>query len=210
MKVWSPWNRPVPCLQGKPMPTQFSFRIVDESWNDLPVGQVGRVLVRSSTRFAGYWNNHKTWMQDHIDGWWFAGDIGRKDQDGNLHFLDREVDAVRTEQGVLYGLPVEERLLRDDRVMEVSVYQESNKAVVVAVPKGCIETTDALSAADRATLAAELLELANQGVGDDQPRVSRIDIISLAELPLGCTGKVKKRDLRSRAQTNSRKRAANG
>src|SRR5262245_42320228 len=125
LQVWVPGSTPEPCIQGKPLPPQFAFRIVSERWEDLPRGEAGRILVKSSTHFAGYWNNHDAWSESRIDGWWWGGDVGRVDAKGRLLFLDREVDVVRTRRGKVYTLPVEEALLADDRVMEAAVFQRT-------------------------------------------------------------------------------------
>ena len=208
MHPWLPGSVPQPCVQGRPMPTQFAFRIVDESWRDLPAGQEGRILVRTRTAFAGYWNDHERWADSHIDGWWWAGDIGKRDQKGRLVFLDREVDSVRTREGVLRTLPVEERLLAHPKVMEATVFQAGREhdgtgvAVAVVAPQGA-PTRDALAASgiDLPALQSELLEWANQDLST--PRLTAVRVVSLEEIPFGVTGKVRKSVLRESTVTGT-------
>jgi acyl-coenzyme A synthetase/AMP-(fatty) acid ligase len=202
--VWRPGSVPVPCLQGKPMPTQFGMRIVDEEWQDLPRLTEGRILVRSTTHFEGYWNDHDTWADSRIDGWWWGGDVGWIDRRGRLFFLDREADSVRTPWGVIRTLPVEEALLAHPAVMEAAVFQRTTdkqtgqgEAVAWVVPKGVL-TADDLGDPDRWTgLEQELRERAAQVVGPAKS-VEDIQIVSLADVPFGVTGKVLKRNLRER------------
>jgi acyl-coenzyme A synthetase/AMP-(fatty) acid ligase len=209
MQLWLPGSTPQPCLQGRPMPTQFAFRIVDDSWRDVPDGTEGRILIRSSTVFDGYWNNHDVWAASRIDGWWWAGDVGRKDGRGRLIFLDREADSVRTPDGLLRTLPVEERLLEHPRVMEAAVFQAgagpdgTGPAVALVAYRGAITPGDlAASAVDVAALEDELLDWAGQPrAGQDRPgpRLAAVRVVALAEIPFGVTGKVLKTRLRADA-----------
>jgi acyl-coenzyme A synthetase/AMP-(fatty) acid ligase len=200
LQLWTPWVKPVPCLQGKPLPTQFAVRIVDRQWQDLSIGQVGRILVKSTPHFAGYWNNHSAWAEGRIDGWWWAGDVGKVDAQGRLWFLDREVHVVHTAAGPLYTLPVEERLLMHEQVMEAAVVQRTarfemgtGEAVAYVVPQGYLRRDNELPVSKN-RLQAELLEFANAALGEG-PRLSEVRIVPLGDLPLGVTGKVLKHRL---------------
>lgn len=203
--IWLPGSTPEPCVQGKPMRTQFGMRIVDEQWQDVPRQQEGRILVRSTTHFDGYWNDHDTWADYRIDGWWWGGDVGLIDARGRLLFLDREADSVRTPQGVIRTLPVEEELLSHPEAMEATVFQRTTdqgtrqgEAVAWVVPRGIL-TADDLGDRERwQTLEGELRELAAHAVGPGKS-VAEIRIVPLADVPFGVTGKVLKRSLRERA-----------
>ena len=201
MQLWPPGSTPQPCLQGTPMPTQFAYRIVDEAWRDVPAGTEGRILVRSTTAFAGYWNNHDRWVASRVDGWWWAGDVGCRDRRGRLLFLDREADSVHTAYGVLRTLPVEERLLAHPQVMEAAVFQAGRDpdglghAVALVAPRGALKAADLdASGLDRGRLAEELREWAN--TGRSGPPLAAVRVVGLDEIPFGVTGKVLKTRLR--------------
>jgi acyl-coenzyme A synthetase/AMP-(fatty) acid ligase len=202
LQMWLPGSDPVPCRQGRPMPTQFGFRIVDRFWRDLPDGEEGRILVRSTTAFAGYWNDHGRWAASRIDGWWWAGDVGRRDERGRLLFLDREADSVETRHGVLRTLPVEERLLAHPRVLEAAVFRGGDEpdgsgwAAALVVPKGAVTRAD-LAALDPGlpALEAELLDRANRDRAG--PPLAALRAVALADVPFGATGKVLKTRLRA-------------
>ncbi|MCA0241006.1 MAG: acyl--CoA ligase [Proteobacteria bacterium] len=86
------------------------LRIVDDQGRDLPAGEVGAVLVRSPTRFAGYWGAHG--LVPAGDDWLAMGDLGRVDADGDLFILGRQADLVQVQRrGVL--LPVYPREVED-------------------------------------------------------------------------------------------------
>jgi acyl-coenzyme A synthetase/AMP-(fatty) acid ligase len=213
MQIWLPGSRPEPCVQGRPMPTQFEIRITDKSWNDVASPeQPGRILVRSSTYFGGYWNAHDRWTASRIDDWWWGGDVGKVDRQGRLHFLDREEDSVQTADGTTFTLPIEERLLEHPRVMEAAVYQYDTdertglgKAASVVVPVGWLTEDDVRDVSDQArrALASELLEWASVARDHEARQLSAVRVVPLSQLAIGVTGKVLKRTLRECAQATA-------
>jgi acyl-coenzyme A synthetase/AMP-(fatty) acid ligase len=206
VQVWGPGSRPVPCLQGKPLPTQFGVRIVDEDWHDVPRGAEGRILVRSTTHFEGYWSDHGTWAANRHDGWWWGGDVGRLGPRGELFFLDREADSVRTESGIVRTLPIEERLLEHPAVMEATVFQgTTDPRTGLGEPVAWVVPAGALTAADVAAMAdgglADMEEQLREWAGTVLPPAQRLEVkvVPLESVPFGVTGKVLKRQLRERA-----------
>jgi 3-aminoavenalumate diazotase len=205
MQLWTPGSRPVPCKQGKPMPTQFGMRIVDERWHDLPRGSEGRILVRSTTHFDGYWNDHDTWAHFRHGGWWWGGDVGLVGPRGHLFFLDREADSVRTEAGVIRTLPVEERLLEHAAVMEAAVFERTTdhlaglgEAVAWVVPRGVLTAADLDKIQDVPRLEADLRAWADEAL-QAPLRLAEVRLVALESVPLGVTGKILKRQLREQA-----------
>jgi long-chain acyl-CoA synthetase len=203
LQIWLPGSAPQPCVQGKPMPTQYGLRIVDEQWRDVPSGEEGRILVDSTSYFDGYWDDHTRWAQSRIDGWWWGGDVGRIDAKGRLVFLDREADSVRTADGVLRTLPVEERLLSHPRAMEAAVFQSgadpvdgTGRAVAWVAPKGVLTGADLekVPHGERTALERELLDLSHDG--RQGARLAQVRVVALEQIPMGVTGKVLKRQLR--------------
>ncbi|MFG3255703.1 class I adenylate-forming enzyme family protein [Streptomyces sp. NPDC048172] len=207
LQVWLPGSAPEPCVQGKPMPTQYGLRIVDEHWRDVPRGRTGRILVRSSSSFDGYWDNHTRWAESRIDGWWWGGDVGRIDARGRLVFLDREADSVHTPGGMLRTLPFEERLLTHPRAMEAAVFRSGTdpatglgRAEAWVAPRGVLEEADlaAWEPGARERLERELTTLVDDArLG---PPLSAVRVVPLSRIPMGVTGKVLKRRLRELAE----------
>ncbi len=71
-----------------------SFKIVDpETWEELPTGQEGMILIGGSQVMKGYLNDIDRTEEAirHIDGrrWYITGDKGRLDEDGFLTIVDR-------------------------------------------------------------------------------------------------------------------------
>ena len=70
------------------------FRIVDpETWEDLPVGEAGMVLIGGAQVMQGYLNNpEKTEAAIREESgirWYVSGDKGKLDKDGFLTIIDR-------------------------------------------------------------------------------------------------------------------------
>jgi carnitine-CoA ligase len=76
----------------------YELRIVDEHDIELPVGEVGELVVRADepwTMNVGYFNNPEATATAWRNGWFHTGDAFRKDEEGNYYFLDRIKDAIR-------------------------------------------------------------------------------------------------------------------
>jgi len=196
-----PGQPAVPCKVGKPtsgMGGEWKLRIVDREWRDVPVGQVGRIVLKGEYSPQGYWNNDDLWFENRFDGWTWIGDLGRVDDQGFLYLLDREVDAIATAEGTVYSLEAEEHILAHDEVMEAAVVKrrlpanpELGEAVALIVPRGYLEPSAAPR--DWSRLEADVLAFVNERI---TPRIAEVRAVALAELPLGVTGKVLKRKLR--------------
>ena len=97
-------------------------RIVDESGNDVPVGDSGEVWVKGPNVFAGYWNDPEATARVlDRDGWLHTGDIGLVDDDGYLYLVDRAKDLIIVSGFNVYPAEVEEVLMRHPAVFEAGV-----------------------------------------------------------------------------------------
>jgi len=130
--------------------TPVQLRISDGHGVELPVGEVGEVLVKGDSVMAGYWGNPEATAFAIRDGWLFTGDIGSLDGDGFLTLKDRSKDLIISGGSNIYPREVEEVLLTAPGVAEVAVvgapdpqWGEVVVAFVVAAP-GASLTEDAL------------------------------------------------------------------
>jgi long-chain acyl-CoA synthetase len=132
--------------------TPVRVRIADGQGRELPVGEVGEVLVRGDSVMAGYWRNPEATAAAIRDGWLFTGDVGCLDADGFLTLKDRSKDLIISGGSNIYPREVEELLLTAPGVAEVAVVgapdAEWGEVVVafVVVQPGAAPTPESLDA----------------------------------------------------------------
>ena len=120
---------------------RVNVRIVDDNAVDLPVGEVGEILLTSPGVMKGYWNNTAATIETLRDGWVHTGDMGRLDAEGYLYLVDRKKDMIISGGENIYSREVEEAVVTHDAVSEVAVigvpdekWGEAVMAIVVLRP----------------------------------------------------------------------------
>ncbi|MEU4117491.1 class I adenylate-forming enzyme family protein [Kitasatospora sp. NPDC028055] len=186
---------------GLPVEVVEHAAVLDDDGNEVPDGTVGYLAVKTPSRTPGYWNDPELTRSFELAGYWLTGDIARRTEDGRFYHLDRTVDVINTATGPVYSLPLEEVLIADceDLVMDCSVIgvpgargDGQQPIAVVRLQEGAAGTEPAtiLDAANKALAAAGLAELAAVFVAEQE-----------GDFPTGPTGKVLKRELRTRHAT---------
>jgi long-chain acyl-CoA synthetase len=168
--------------------TPVQLRIADETGRELPLGEVGEVLVRGDSVMAGYWRNESATASALRDGWLFTGDVGCLDGDGFLTLKDRSKDLIISGGSNIYPREVEEALLTAPGVAEAAVVGAPDPEwgeVVVAfvVPQAGAE------------LSAEALDQHCLALIARFKRPKRYVLVS--QLPKNNYGKVLKTELRA-------------
>jgi len=166
-------------------------QVVDESGNEVDVGQQGELVARGANVMSGYWNNKDETTRAFRNGLFRTGDVGYRDADGYFYIKDRAKDLIVTGGEKVASAEVEAVIAELPAVREVAVFGspdpqwgERVTACVVLKP-GTSLTADEVSAHCRRSLT-----------GFKCPR--RIEFSS-AELPKDGAGKVLKRVLRESA-----------
>ncbi len=101
--------------------TPVQVRVTSEQGQDVPLGEVGEVLVKGDSVMAGYWRDSHASELAIRDGWLFTGDVGCLDSDGFLTLKDRSKDLIISGGSNIYPREVEEALLTLPGVAEVAV-----------------------------------------------------------------------------------------
>jgi 2-furoate---CoA ligase len=86
-------------------------------------GETGEIIASldSDEAFAGYWQRPDANDRALRDGWYFTGDLGEVDDEGNLRVSGRIDDMVISGGENVHPLEVEDALARCDGVGEVAV-----------------------------------------------------------------------------------------
>lgn len=128
-----------PTCVGKPPPFT-EVRIVDEKTQNVPEGDVGQVIVRSAGMMDGYWRSPGLTSEALRDGWLYTGDLGRFDEDKDLHLVGRKKDVIITGAENVRSLEVESVIELMPDVVEVAViglpdHEWGEAVTAVVVPR---------------------------------------------------------------------------
>jgi acyl-CoA synthetase (AMP-forming)/AMP-acid ligase II len=161
----------------------------------LPPDSAGEVLIKGECLFSGYWRDpEQTAAAFTADGWYRTGDIGRLTADGYLYILDRAKDMLISGGENIYPVEVEAVLAGHPGIAEVAVIGRPDPAWGEAV-HAVVRLADGASATGEEIIAW------------CRDRLSHFKCPKTVEftgpLPRTTTGKVLKRELRSRLRTES-------
>jgi long-chain acyl-CoA synthetase len=150
---------------GMPLP-DVEVRIVDaeDGHHDMPLGEVGELIMRAPQRLSEYWQNPAETAQalrHHGPGdpWVHTGDLAYMDQDGYIFIVDRKKDMMKTSGFQVWPREIEEVLSTHPAVKEASVagMPDVTKGEVphawVVLKEGATATSDELRAFCRERLA---------------------------------------------------------
>jgi 2-furoate---CoA ligase len=156
----------------------------------VPPGEKGEIIASldSDEAFAGYWQRPDADARALRDGWYFTGDMGYIDADGELFVSGRVDDMIITGGENVHPVEVEDVLARHPQVRDVAVIGEPDekwgeRVVAFVVPATATVTAAALDAHCR-----ESRDLA------DFKRPRRI--VFVREIPKTASGKILRRLLR--------------
>jgi long-chain acyl-CoA synthetase len=111
----------VPGTIGLPLP-DTDARVVDmETGWDLPVGEIGELVVRGPQVMKGYWNNSAQTERALRDGWLYTGDLARMDEEGYFTFIDRKSDLIYKDGKTIFPRDIEEVLFEHPKIVEAAV-----------------------------------------------------------------------------------------
>ncbi|MFF7973024.1 AMP-binding protein [Streptomyces sp. NPDC007905] len=166
-------------------------RIVDDRGEEVLLGEQGEIVVRGPQVVPGYWRRPEATAETFPDGELRTGDIGFMDAQGWLYVVDRKKDMINASGFKVWPREVEDVLYTHPAVRE---------AAVVGVPDGYRGETVRAYISLRPGAAADPDELAvyckERLAAYKYPRQVEI----LPDLPKTASGKILRRELRSRAQ----------
>ena len=96
-------------------------RILSESGEVLPAGQLGEITFRGPTITPGYWNRPEATAEAVRDGWLHTGDLGYLDEEGFLFIVDRAKDMILRGGENVYCAEIEHVLADHPAIDEAAV-----------------------------------------------------------------------------------------
>jgi long-chain acyl-CoA synthetase len=166
-------------------------KVVDDG-RDCKDGEIGEVWIRGPNVIPGYWQNEDATLEAFGGGWFRTGDLGFRDEDGCYHIVDRKKDVIIRGGENVYCAEVEAALLEHPDVRDTAVlglpHPELGEIVASVVKTQSNRAADDLEADLKTFLSDRLARFKIPA------RFSFTD----EELPRTATGKLLKREMRTR------------
>ena len=156
-------------------------RIVDADGSDVPANVPGEILIRGDNVLIEYWGNEAATAEALREGWYWTGDIARRDADGYFTVLERKRNVIISGGENVYPAEIELVLQEHKAVLEAAAigvpdprWQEVPLAFVVLREGAMVEAEEL-----RAHVATQLARF-------KLPR----EIVIVPDLPRNALGKV--------------------
>ncbi|MCY3831797.1 MAG: o-succinylbenzoate--CoA ligase [Chloroflexi bacterium] len=162
-------------------------RIVDESGGALGAHEPGEILVKGGVVTRGYYGEPEATRRALLGGWLHTGDIGYRDEDGDLFVLQRRADLIVSGGENIYPAEVERVLRQHADVAQAIVFGLPDRkwgqcvAALLECRAGAQATPNEITDFARGQLASYKL-----------PR----QIAFVEALPRTASGKIQRRDAR--------------
>lgn len=176
-------------------------QVVDSEMRPVPVdgASVGEVVARAPHLTQGYLKNPEASAALWKDGWMHTGDIGRFDEEGYLHLVDRAKDVIKSGGEWISSIALEDAISQHPAVDEVAVIGVADpkwgeRPLALVVPR-------AGAAVDADELRKHLSVLAERGVISKYAIPDRFLLVDQIEKT--SVGKLNKKRLRERYGTQA-------
>jgi fatty-acyl-CoA synthase len=174
----------------------IAARLVDDEGREVPVGEVGELLLKGPSMCSGYFEDEAATREAiDADGWLHTGDLAHRDADGFYFIAGRKKDMFISGGENVYPLELESALYEHPAVQQCAVvgvpdakWGEVGRAFVVLKP-GETSSPEAL-----------LEHLRGRVARFKVPK--RVEVVE--RLPLSAAGKILKRELREAAIASDR------
>jgi long-chain acyl-CoA synthetase len=162
------------------------MRVVDNSDNEVPQGEVGEIVISGPNVMKGYWLRPDATAEAIRDGWFHSGDLARVDEDGYFYIVDRKKDMIIRGGYNVYPREIEEVLYEHPAVAE---------AAVLGLPHPSLGEEVAAAVALKPGAEATPEELRDYVKGQVAAYKYPRHVWIVDALPKGGTGKIVKRDI---------------
>jgi acyl-CoA synthetase (AMP-forming)/AMP-acid ligase II len=167
-------------------------KILDENGNEVSVGEIGELYSRGPMLFDEYYKMPEKTTSSFKDGWFSAGDMARRDEDGFFEIVDRKDNLIITGGEHVYPSEVEKVIGSHPKVLDVAIiglpdeiWGEAVTAFVI--PKDPNDPPD----------ENEIISFCRDKMAGYK-RPKEVRLISQEEMPRTGSGKILHRALRQR------------
>jgi benzoate-CoA ligase len=174
---------------GKAVPG-YRVRLLDESGNEVPTGEIGEMHVSGPTAAAGYWNNPDKTRDTFLGDWVRTGDRFKQTPQGDYLHCGRKDDLLKVGGIYVSPLEVEGALLAHEAVLEAAVVGAPDEMGLVK-PKAFVVLRQGVAASPALVQAIQQCVKARLAPYK-YPRWIEV----VAALPKTATGKISRHALR--------------
>ncbi len=177
-------------LSVGPPVSGYVVRVVDDEGKDVPVGEVGELVMQSPSVVPGYWQKPEETRAAMPGGRLKTGDVGFMDEDGWFYIVDRKKDLIVASGFKIWPREVEDVLYSHPAVREVGVvgvpdeYRGETVVAFVSLKDGGSVTSEELRSYCKERLAAYKCPT---------------ELTVIDEIPKNPNGKILRRELRRRS-----------
>ena len=182
----------------------ISIEVVDDDGNHVGNGNGGLLVITKPwpSMLRGIWGDpdrfvETYWQKFEKQGYYFAGDGARLDDDGDVWFLGRVDDVMNVSGHRLSTTEIESALVANEAVAEAAVVGASDETTGQAVVAFVIVKQSYLNAHSPEGLADSLRKWVGEQIG---PIARPRDVYIVGELPKTRSGKIMRRLLRDVAE----------
>ena len=163
-------------------------KCVDDDDNVVKRGERGEIVIRGSNVMKGYYKRPEATAEAFRGGWFHTGDIGVTDEDGYLSIVDRKKDMILRGGYNVYPRELEEVIITHQAISLVAVIGVPHEKMGEEVKAYVVLKKD-MELAEEEFIAW----CREQFAANKYPRLVEF----CDALPIGATGKILKRELRT-------------
>jgi len=171
---------------GPPIP-DTEQRIVDleTGTKELPLGEVGEVIIRGPQVMKGYWKRPEATAKTIRNGWLYTGDLGKIDEDSYLYIVDRKKEIIKYLGFTIGPAEIEAVLQEHPAVADCAVVGKPDP-VAGEIPKAFVALKDGAKATER-----ELIKFVEERVAGYK-KIREVEFVET--VPRSLAGKVLRRE----------------
>jgi acetyl-CoA synthetase len=186
-----------PGSMGRPLPEVEAALVRREQGGNVVIDQPdveGELVLRPGwpSMFRGYLDQDERYRKCFADGWYFSGDLAKRDADGYYWFVGRADDVIKSAGHLIGPFEVESALMEHPAVAEAGVIGKPDPLVGELV-KAFVSLKAGFDPSEK--LKSEILAIARKRLG---AAVAPKEIEFAVSLPRTRSGKIMRRLLKAR------------
>jgi long-chain acyl-CoA synthetase len=116
----------------------YEVKVVGETGREPGPQEIGELIFQGPGVVKTYYEEkEENVFKSFRNGWYYSGDLGRRDEDGNFYFVERKSGMLKVARHQVYPLEIELKLMRHPAIREAAVIGVKDK-IRGEVPKAVV------------------------------------------------------------------------